>query len=352
MNLHLMSPIGYTGYGYAGLNILCALMKNEHNIGLSVIGNPNIETQTQAEIINKSLSYSHLIPYDSPSLKIWHQFDLLVRPGKGINFAFPFFEIDIFNQKELYSLNSVDQLIVSSQWAKEVMISNHINKPIHVVPLGVDSSLFDYQKNKQTNNYVFISIGKWEKRKSHDIIIECFNKAFNISDNVELWMVTHNPFLNQDEINSWLSLVETSPLKNKIKVFPRLENHEKLAEILSYSNCGIYISRGEGWNMELLETMSMNKPVIATNYSAHTEYCTKDNAFLVEIHDKDIAIDNKWFFGNSHWAKIDDQQKNQTIEYMQYCYKNNIQTNENGLKTAQKLTWENTATKLTGCIDK
>jgi glycosyltransferase involved in cell wall biosynthesis len=340
-----MSPIGYTGYGYASLNILKALSSDNH-VALHLIGNPNIDNQDDVTLIKHSIGLSHLIPLDSPCLKIWHQFDLLSRVGKGPYIAFPFFEVNTFNQKELYNLQLPDKFIVSSSWAKTILQNNNIEQPISVVPLGVDLSIFDYRKNQKTNNYVFITIGKWEKRKAHDVIIECFNKAFDINDNVELWMITHNSFLNNEEERYWTDLVNTSKLSNKIRIFPRLPSHQNVAEVISYANCGIYISRGEGWDMELLETMAMNKPVIASNYSAHTEYCNNTNSLLVDMPDTEPAIDNKWFFGQSNWGKITDTQIDQTIAHMRYCYENNISTNENGLKTAESLSWQNTAAKL------
>lgn len=349
MNIHLMSPIGYTGYGYASLNILKEL-SIEHNVGLNIIGGPKIETEQEAAIVQNSVNFAHMIDYDSPCIKMWHQFDLMNRVGNGIYSAFPFFEVDTMNQKEVYHLNFPDQIIVSSRWAKEVLENNNITKPIKIVPMGVDTAIFNHEQKNETNNYVFITIGKWEKRKSHDHIIECFNRAFEENDNVELWMVTYNPFLSKEEENKWLELVENSKLRKKIRIFPRLPSHLAVAELLSYANCGVYISRGEGWNLELLETMAMNKPVIVSNYSAHTEYANSKNSFLVDISDKEEAFDNKWFFGNSNWAKIGEEQLSQTIDYMRYCYQNNIRTNEEGLKTAQTLSWKNAAHTLVGCI--
>ena len=346
-----MSPIGYTGYGYASMNILEQLSQSiQHNIGLTTIGNPNIESNTHGQIVSKAINLSHMIPYDSPAIKIWHQFDLLTRPGNGKYFTFPFFEVDTFNDKEKYHLNFSDEIIVSSQWAKEIIHNNNINKTVHVVPMGVDTNIFNSEISNQTDNYIFITIGKWEKRKAHDTIIECFSNAFNENDNVELWMATHNPFLSKEEENQWLQLIEKSNLRKKIRIFPRLPSHKDLANLISYANCGIYISRGEGWNLELLETMAMNKPVIASNYSAHTEYCNQENSFLVDMPEIETAIDNKWFFGQSNWGKIGQNQIDQTIEYMRYCYKNNINSNENGLKTAKQLSWKNTCDMLVGCM--
>ena len=349
MNMHLMSPLGGTGYGYVALNILQELSEN-HDIGISLIGQPNVENEKQAKIVQQAIEVVQHLPPDAPSLKIWHQFDLLVRPGTGKYFAFPFFEIDEFNDKEKYHLNTADEIIVSCGWAKKIIENAKIDKPVHVVPMGVDSKIFNPNSNQPHDKYVFMTIGKWEKRKAHDTIIHCFNQAFSQEHEVELWMVTENPFLKPEEKQQWVSLVDESPLRDKIKLFPRLPTHESVAQVMSYADCGIYISRGEGWNLELLETMAMNKPVIASNYSAHTEYCTSENSFLVDMPETELALDNKWFFGTSNWGKIGDDQIDQTIAYMRKCFDEHITDNPAGLETAQKLSWKNSCHQLIGCM--
>ena len=59
MNMHLMAPIGGTGYGYVGLNILKELDSN-HDIGLSLIGHPNVENQDQAKFVQRAMETTHL----------------------------------------------------------------------------------------------------------------------------------------------------------------------------------------------------------------------------------------------------------------------------------------------------
>ena len=44
--------------------------------------------------------------------------------------------------------------------------------------------------------------------------------------------------------------------------------------------------------------MALNKPIITTNYSAHTEYCTADNAYLINIDGLTPAEDGKFFDGS------------------------------------------------------
>ena len=111
MNIHIMTPLGYTGYGYAGKNILLALNALDHTVGLTMIGQPHIESETEANLIRRSIDSADTLPYDTPCLKIWHQFDLLNRVGSGKYCALPFFESDKLTQKEKHHLNFADHKI-------------------------------------------------------------------------------------------------------------------------------------------------------------------------------------------------------------------------------------------------
>jgi glycosyltransferase involved in cell wall biosynthesis len=137
---------------------------------------------------------------------------------------------------------------------------------------------------------------------------------------------------------------------DRIKLFNGAKNHKDIASLISQADCGIYPSRAEGWNLELLETMAMNKPTIATNYSAHTEFCTKDNCFLVDITETEKAFDGKAFKNQGNWAKIGQTQIDDIISHMRYVYQNRINTNPSGLRTAELFSWDNTARAIQRCI--
>ena len=64
---------------------------------------------------------------------------------------------------------------------------------------------------------------------------------------------------------------------------------------MAQTDCGIFPSRAEGWNLELLEMLACIKSVITTHYSAHTEFCDDVNSDLVEIKETELAYDGKWF---------------------------------------------------------
>lgn len=353
------SPIGYTGYGVVGLNIVKAFHAANVDTTVFPIGAsmsneiPNLDNEEDKILLNELINKS--FDPNSPCLKIWHQFDLALRVGKGKYIAFPFFEIDKLNIREVIHLNIPDHLIVSSNWAKEVLINNNIKVPISVVPLAVDTNVFNRSINSQkspNDPYVFIMIGKWEIRKGYDVLLEVFEKAFNADDNVELWLLgsSDKTCFTEKEMNDWHTYYKNSKLSSKIKIFPRLKTQKDVASVISQADCGIFLNRAEGWNLDLLEVMAMNKPVITTNYSAHTEFCNKNNSYLIDIDSLEPAYDGKWFFGQGNWAHIGQKQKDQAIDYMRTVVRENTRTNEEGFKTGQELSWKNTINKIQECI--
>lgn len=346
--MNLISPIDCnTGYGITGYNIWKYLFAKNHDLCLFPIGNISPEKIWHINNLQKS-AYSNKLNFDGsqPCLKVWHDNDFFTKPvGNGLYGGLSFFEIDKVSDISKKSYSLLDIIFVPSQWAKDILIQNGLKSSnIVVCPQGVDTSIFNNETLEDKNDtYVFINIGKWEIRKGHDLIPDLFSKAFSQDDNVELWMVNHNPFLNRDQTNEWIKFYQQSLLSDKIRFFPRLSTQQELSRIMSYSDCGLFPSRGEGWNNEAIELMAKNKPIIITNYSAHTEYCKSNNAYLIDINNTIPAYDNIWFNGEGNWADFDQNASDQTIEHMRYVYKNNIRSNLPGLETATSYSWEKTA---------
>lgn len=346
--INMMCPIGLTGYGVTSFNIYKSLRKNV-DITLFPIGNPQVDSEEYKSFLIEDISKQSSFENQNSCFKIWHQFDLASRIGNSKYSALTFFEVDKLKPIEIKMINNTDTIFVSSKWAKNILIENGITTNIVVAPLGVDPNVFNQSINesmveKRTNdNYIFCNIGKWEIRKGHDLLVELFNKAFKKEDNVELWMINYNPFLSQEDNMVWVNLYKNSKLGSKIKILPRVSTHIDLAKLVSMTDCGIFPARAEGWNNEIPEFFALNKPVITTNYSAHTEYCNNNNSFLIDIDSLCPAIDDKFFDGFGNWANFGKKQIDQTIEHMRYVYNNKVKNNSNGLETAKNLTWDNTA---------
>ena len=113
------------------------------------------------------------------------------------------------------------------------------------------------------------------------------------------------------------------------------------------ADCGVFPSRAEGWNLEAIEMLACGKELIATDYSAHTEFCTDENSRLIQIEEKETAYDGIWFHGQGSWAAINPLQVEQLVEHMRAVHKKKQETgkiyNENGVETAKKFNWKKTA---------
>ena len=348
--LNLQAPINSLGYGVAGYNILKELYRRDPSVALYPIGQP----ETMEDFIQDCLNNIRNLELDRPHVKIWHQHDLITRVGRGKHFGFPIFELTQFDHQELISLSHCDELLVCSEWAKSIL-DKSVGCNVHVVPLGVDTETFYPAQITNSEKTVFFNCGKWEKRKGHDILGECFNKAFTKTDNVELWMMCDNPFIG-DKNEQWKKIYLESPLGDKIKIIPRQQYHHDVARLMNMVDCGVFPARAEGWNLELLEMMACGKHVIATNYSAHTEFCTPVNCRLVNTHNLETAFDGVFFDGTKgFWAELAKDQEDVIIEYMRDIHSlkqsGQLGLNQNGIDTANKFTWKNTVDKLLEAVN-
>lgn len=350
MNINFSSPINNTGYGIASFNMLKELSRLS-DVTYFPIGQPSVNNKEDYDLLLALMQKRASVDIHAPNFKVWHQFDLLEHIGKGKYVAYPFFELDTFASHEITSMSVPDLICVSSKWGQDVLRQNGVNTPSAVVPLGVDRSIFNENviKTNNSDKYIFLNIGKWEIRKGHDLLLELFEMAFPNEEDVELWVLASektNNYSSEQELKQWKNMYS----KNRVKLFSGFDTHQEIAQLIANSDCGLYPSRAEGWNLELLESMSMNKPVIATNYSAHTEFCNSDNCYLVNISETEQAFDGKAFHGQGNWAKLGLDQIDQIISHMRHVYSNRIQTNRHGIETAKKLSWTNTAQTIMRCI--
>jgi glycosyltransferase involved in cell wall biosynthesis len=357
MKINLLAPINSLGYGVTGLNVLKSLSDlHSQDVSLNVIGSPSVNNNNDAELVRKCLDKGRFFSYDAPCIKIWHQHDMAQFVGRGKRIGFPIFELDKFNDVEKHQLESLDMIFVCSEWAKKVILENIkiSEENVKVIPLGVDSSIFKESSMPVDTPTRFLNCGKWEIRKGHDVLVELFNLAFNEDDNVELFMMCSNPFLKDNETMEWIDLYKNSKLGSKIHIIPYQRTQEEVYNIMSQVHCGIFPSRAEGWNLEVLEMMACGKHIITTDYSAHTEFCNIYNCQLIPISETETAYDGKWFHGQGNWAKFDNQAKIAAIQHMRDIHLLNTQgrlkVNSAGLDTAKQFSWHNTGRKILDVI--
>jgi glycosyltransferase involved in cell wall biosynthesis len=322
--INLTAPLNELGYGQVGKHINSELSKIA-DVALIPIG-------------GQAVALPH---HDGHSLRIWHQNDMMSHTGRGDKIGWPIFELDTFSDVERHHLSYCDKLFVCSGWAKKIIENNGIKVPTYVVPLGVDHNVFYPSVKSTEGTYKFFTCGKWEYRKGHDKILECFEKAFSNDDNVELYMMCHNPFPQVDS-KAWERYYRSSSLSSKIHLIDRQPTQMDVANIMRSMDCGVFLSRAEGFNLELLECMACGLDIIYTQYSGHTEFAAGRS---VVGHRLEKAEDGVWFNGTGNWLSFDDDCEEQTIFHMRNAYAKR-EAKDWYSDLTDSLTWENSAQKI------
>jgi len=355
MDLNVTAPINSLGFGVVGLNIVLGLERLGHAPALWPIGEIEAPEEHHAGL-RRALDRRHRYNPRSASLRISQPADLAQHVGKGLHCGLPIFELNRFDPVEQHHLDSQDLLIVPSRWAMQVLVDNAIpENRVRVAPLGVDREIFRFVERVEPGATVFLNVGKWEVRKGHDILAEAFCKAFTLKDDVRLILLTHNLFYSAEESRQWADAYRNSPLGGKIQVLEdRLPTQRAVAELMARADCGVFPFRAEGWNLDLAEMMAMGKNVIATNYSAPTEYLTAENARLIETDHLVDAVDAKSFEGQGQWAEFGDPQIEQLAEHLRAVHRlkqaGQLRPNTAARDTMARFTWENTVACISAAL--
>lgn len=340
-----------TGYGIASMGITRGLHETGNDVQFfdishaDVTGQKYYNTETDKRIIEALQMKTNKFHYDAPCVRMWHQFAMETWVGKGKKIGWPIFELDKFNEIEKHHLSFPDELVVCSEWAADV-IKTEMGRNAHVVPLGVDPSLFypGSVERDTSKTFTFLNIGKWEVRKGHDVLADIYNMAFRKDDKVRL-QVLAPLWASQAERRDWVEYYKNTDMGSTIEFLERQPTHADIARIMREADAGVFPARAEGWNLELLEMMAVGKPVIALDYGAHRQYCDIDNCYLIGVDELELAYDGKWFYGQGSWAAIGDIQKKDMADAMRFVYEN-WKFNDAGVATGKQFSWANAAKKL------
>lgn len=350
MNLNLSGYITTgTSYGLVTLNLLKSLTDLEVDVATHGISQEDYKEFTP--YVRKSAQLAKKFDYNAPSLKIAHQFDMATGIGFGPRFGYTFFEVNNLTDLECNNIKSLDELIVPSKWASEVCLDSGLFPP-HICPPGYNEQVFrpiDYMPKK----CIFLSVGKWEVRKQQDQIVRAFAKAFGAGDNVALWMSCDNKFI-KDFVEEKKKLYKNF-LGEKLTLINYLPSHNDLARLMQMSYCFVAPSLAEGWNLPLLEAMGCGKFNIATNYSAHTEFCDSQSTILIEPTKLVPAIDNMWFkegseTNNGKWCSYNEDDLVEAMRVAYRKYQDGTILNNEARENAQKFTWIKSAQTMKDII--
>ncbi|XP_031478941.1 uncharacterized protein LOC116249807 [Nymphaea colorata] len=243
------------------------------------------------------------------------------------------FETDRVNREHVERCNRMDSVWVPTDFHVNTFTASGVDpsKVVKVVE-SVDTEFFDPAKWEQMrlptkglvigynsgtefipkNQFVFLSIFKWEIRKGWDVLLRAYLKEFSASDGVVLYLVTNAYHSDRNFGDRIKRFVNDSDIEEPPSGWAPVYLHDthipqnKLPEIYRAADAFVLPSRGEGWGRPHVEAMAMSLPVIATNWSGPTEYMTEQNSYPLPVDHMGEVTEGP--FSGHLWAEpsVDD----------------------------------------------
>lgn len=354
INLTISCPVDtYSGYGARARDFIKGLIKlDKYNIKILAQnwGNTRwgyLEDHKETELSNL------IVPTITEQPDIWiqhtvpNEFKKIGKFNIGLTAGI---ETTICDPSWIEGVNKMDLIIVSSQHAKDafnrsifdlkddatgkVTKTYKVTTPIEVLFEGLNEEVYTpkvkgFEKTeiyKTLNNipeqFCYLSTGHWmqgkvgEDRKNIGLTIKTFLETFrNKSKQPALILKSHTASTSIMDRNRMLAKIEevTSTVVGKLPNIYLLHgeitdgemnilyNHPKVKALVS-------LTKGEGFGRPLLEFSFVNKPIIVSSWSGHTDFLdseltkfipgtleTVDETAVVE---KTIIKESSWFSPN------------------------------------------------------
>ncbi len=253
--------------------------------------------------------------YDAPSVTICPAEQMQLFCGAH-RVGFPVFEADRLTDAEVWHLSHLDGVLVTSGWAREVVLGGLGDAlapdRVRVVGEGFDPDTFPSRWDAPDDDDPLaglprpccVSVAKWELRKGQ---LELIRAAARVEGPLTVVGRWHNPFSS-----GWLEQAVAALRQEGFEhtggeLFRHRDrevhvvlqgfdgDHGAVARLFRAADFGVFPYRAEGWGLPVLECMGSGTPVIATDYSAPTEYLIDDVGCMLRMGQMDAIYDPVFF---------------------------------------------------------
>lgn len=189
--------------------------------------------------------------------------------------------------------NAYNEVWVTSDFCKEVLVKHGVKKPVYVFAPGVQVELYNEKATPHVfrpslRPFVFCSVFGWSYRKGYDALLKAYLKEFTGDDPVSLLIVSRYQYATErsgiikDEIDKFIKQYggkNPAHIARCRRVIPEYE----MPRLYRACNAFVLPTRGEGFGLPYCEASLCGLPVIATNHSAQTMFLNEENSVLVGI---------------------------------------------------------------------
>lgn len=205
------------------------------------------------------------------------------QPSARVRVTYTMMETEVVHPDMIQVMNeNFDECWTPTRWNANTFRRSGLTLPIYTMPLGIDPSIYNPGNDVQmpqgtlmtTNNagrvetpkgFLFVYVFQPSFRKGLEVLLHAFQEAFFSDQTVGLVLGTTS-----------YSLEATKVLPNRdypIRVWAVSGGFSEKDLAAMYRACQVYVStsRGEGWNLPMMEAAACGLPVIVPRTSVHPE---------------------------------------------------------------------------------
>ncbi len=245
--------------------------------------------------------------FDVPQV-VYAPADRFSKNSGSYRIGFTMLEVDRLPPMWVEQSNAMDEVWTPTTWGADVMRASGVERPIHVVPLGADTTVFQPLSAPRTHledRTVFLSVFEWGERKGWDILLRAYRAAFKPSDLVLLLLKIDCRAPAANPVRAMAHLLP-DPSPPVALVYNQPLSTAQLVELHAGADCFVLPTHGEGWGMPVLEAMACGVPAITTAWSGATAFLTADNGYPLPISGLVPASGDHPYYRNAHWAAPDE----------------------------------------------
>jgi hypothetical protein len=255
--------------------------------------------------------------------------------------------------------NKMNLVITSSEFAKKTFesmsyeIKNQqgqtqghlkLTTPIEVIFEGANTDIYKVLNTPCSldlqikESFAYLFVGHWtqgdfgEDRKNVSLLIKAFYETFKNKKNKPALILktsgSGSSYMDRntilDKINKIKKSVNSKDLPNIYLLHGEFTD-EEMNEIYNHSKVKAMISltKGEGFGRPLLEFSLVKKPIIASGWSAHTEFLDPNFTIALggELRQVGPSAVNDWVIAESQWFNVDYGQVGHYLKDMFENYK-------------------------------
>lgn len=287
------------------------------------------------------------------------------------NVNYTMFEASRIPESWVESAFNQDLIIVPNQANRGIWMDSGVPESrLALCPLAIDGAFFSEKADAflemdvhgralSSFSHRFLNIADLRPRKNHLGLLRSWMQSTSPDDDAVLILKTSS---NQDNFNRFrqdldkmqqstgLYLNQAAPV---VFLISQLSNIQ-LRMLYQSATCYISMSKGEGWDLVMMEAAASGLPLISPDHSGYSEYIRDSDCMVINSRQTPVKFEGSYcaddfiFFENAEWWEPDEES---AAAYIKNVINGKEELKSPGDRLINTYSWENAGSTLVNILN-